>query len=560
MSLAPDLSPDSWPEPARITAERAERTSPQTVRVVTGRTGLVAATTSPISVLAGVTALRHGGSAADAAVTVALTQIVTALGSFVSFAGTLQLLHHDAATGKTDYLDAGWNSWLGETDPASIPTCDLYPLPFRKAATLGAEGRKTLVPGFVAGIEATHQRFGRLPFASLVQPAIAYAERGIALSPRLASAVSSRGKYLERTPEGRAFLQQSAGDRFVQRDLARTLRAVADEGAAYMYTGEWAREYVEAIQRDGGRASIDDMARYRPTWESPQHTVFHGNAIVVGGSSNGSRVLEALNLAEALGLDTARPYFEDPHSLRTLARILRVTVADSISRDAWLDWKRRQGLSLDPAARTTPAYARALAAALGELPHDDSAPSSPPPHSAAVVAIDADGNIAVLAHTINTMPWGSTGIVVGGIPISDAAGFQQRTLAALAPGARVPAGMAPLIAFRGDRPVLALATIGSSLVPETLRLAIGALANRLDLATLCAAPAVLESWERGTVPIPDGAYPRDFLDRLEAPVAVKAREQVAYTRGTAAIAVLDPETKAAEAAEVPGVSSVAAAL
>src|SRR5580704_3754358 len=557
----PDLSPDSWLDSERVAAERADAVSPRHARVVTGRNGLVAATTSPVAVLAGVHALRHGGSAADAAATVALTQIVTSLGSFVSFAGTLQLLHHDASTGKTDYLDAGWSTWLGETDPSSIPTCDLHPLPFRKAATTGAEGRKTLVPGFMAGLEAFHQRLGRLSFAALFQPAIAYAERGIALSPRLASCFSSRGKYLERTPEGRAFVQQcggdspSVGDRFVQRDLARTLRAVADEGAAYLYTGAWARRYVEAIQREGGRASIDDMARYLPGWEAPRRTAFHGNTIVVGGASNATRVLEALNLAEALHVDTAGPYFEDPRALHALARILRVTSADLVSSNAWLDWKRARGLTLDPTAHITPDYARALAAALGD---------SPPSHSATVVAVDAEGNVAVLAHTINTMPWGSTGIVVGGLPISDAAGFQQRTLAALAPGARVPAGMAPLIAFRDDRPVLALASIGSSLVPETVRLAIGALANRRDLATLCAAPPLLESWEpaHGTIPIPDGAYRREFLDQLEAaaiPFALKPRAHVAYTRGTAAIAMLDPETNTCTAAEVPGVSSIAAA-
>ncbi len=132
-------------------------------RVVEGKSGLVVATMSPIAVNAGMEALRQGGTAADAAATVALTQITTALGSYVSYAGILQLVYYDAKSGKVSTMNAGWNSYLGETDPKSIPVDDLGPLAFGTKPTEGAEGRKTLVPGFMAGIEQMHKRFGRLP-------------------------------------------------------------------------------------------------------------------------------------------------------------------------------------------------------------------------------------------------------------------------------------------------------------------------------------------------------------------------------------------------------------
>ncbi len=200
---------------------------PKEARSIEGKSGLVAATLSPIAVLSGVEALRHGGSASDAAATVALPQIATALGSYVSYAGTLQLLYYEARSGRVYSLNAGW------------------PLPFAGAATEGPEGRKTLVPGFMAGLEAMHQRFGELPFQALLQPAIYYAENGVTLSPMLASYFPNRGKYLSRTPDGQAFLNQAGGlspkpgDVFIQKDLAETLRAVAELGSSYMYTGEW---------------------------------------------------------------------------------------------------------------------------------------------------------------------------------------------------------------------------------------------------------------------------------------------------------------------------------
>lgn len=95
-----------------------------------------------------------------------------------------------------------------------------------------------MVPGFMAGIEAMHQRFGRSPFSTLFQPAIAYAENGLAIPPLFANYFSTYGGFLARTAEGRAFEQQAGrpvpktGDRFVQTDLAKTLRAVAQYGAS----------------------------------------------------------------------------------------------------------------------------------------------------------------------------------------------------------------------------------------------------------------------------------------------------------------------------------------
>ena len=75
-----------------------------------------------------------------------------------------------------------------------------------------------------------------------------------------------------------------------------------------------------------------------------------------------------------------------------------------------------------------------------------------PRHSNAVVVIDKEGNIAAITHTINSVIWGDTGIVVGGIPIPDSAGFQQARLATIKPGDRVPNEMVQTIVFPGDTP------------------------------------------------------------------------------------------------------------
>ena len=194
MAIAADLSPAKWPAADKAQAESREQTVfPPNAQAIEGH-ALVTATLSPIALRAGIEALKQGGTAADAAATIALTQITTALGSYVSYAGILQLVYYDSHTQKLYSLDAGWNSYLDETKPATIPMNDAAP---------GAEGRKTLVPGFMAGIEAMHKRFGRLPFKSLFQPAIWYAENGITV-------LAAAGELLSHAAASRAHARRPA--------------------------------------------------------------------------------------------------------------------------------------------------------------------------------------------------------------------------------------------------------------------------------------------------------------------------------------------------------------
>jgi len=568
LGQGPDLSPRNWQPDERALAEQSEMTPwPKQAKLVEGKLGLVAATLSPIAVLAGVEALRQGGNASDAAATVALTQIATALGSYVSYAGTFNLLYYEEKSARVYSLTAGWNTWRGETDPMTIPVCDIRPLPFAKNPTDGAEGRKTLVPGFMAGLEAMHRRFGQLPFATLFQPAIAYADEGLRLSPLLAMYFSWRGNYLNRTTEGRAFLNQAgsstpkAGDLFVQTDLAKTLRAVAEQGSSYMYTGEWGQQFVRAIQREGGKATLEDMQRYRPVWEEPLSTMFLDNMVYSSGKSSdgGCRLLVALNVAEVLQLEKRGPYFHDPVAFRALSSILRATNTQ---------WKPPERLSFLPADRLIKSRARAIASALGQFP--DREPPSATDHSDSVVVADGFGNIACVVHTINTNPWGTTGIVVGGIPISDAAGFQQSRLAAVAPGSGVCVGTAPSIAIRERKPILAIAAIGSSHVPETARLLVGTLANRLDPLAIMSAPPLLDNLEprspldgvtlaQRPIWVPEGAYDSNFLDHLLASgVNLKQKSKQEAWRGTAVMVTSDPHNGRLLSVETPGVYGFAA--
>jgi gamma-glutamyltranspeptidase/glutathione hydrolase len=188
------------------------------------------------------------------------------------------------------------------------------------------------------------------------------------------------------------------------------------------------------------------------------------------------------------------------------------------------------------------------------------------PHTASVVVVDAEGNIASLVHSANTPAWGSTGLVVGGVPIPDAAGLNAMRFPTVKPGERIPHDLAPLITFKGGRPTLAVATVGSSNVHETVKVILESLVTGEDSLAALAAPPLLMSGSQpqpGAAPIltlqvPAGAYSAELVAQLRAQ-AIVVKEctaaEAATLRGTAAVARINGG--APETAEVPGMVNFA---
>ena len=390
------------------------------------------------------------------------------------------------------------------------------------------------------------------------------------VNPELAGCFTIRREFLGRTPEGRQFLRQAGndlprqGDHFMQSELAATLRAVATQGSKYMYTGPWGQAFVQTVRREGGKVTDRDMASYRVVWSEPRSTTFVGHKVFTAGppSLSAYNILPALNLAEELNLQKPPPYWTNPMALRDLHRI-----GDVIDEAPQLDAKvaaflRGKGIDIAPDAQLGKSYAKAVAPLLDQLQVQA---RNAPRHSNAVVVVDKEGNIAAITHTINSVIWGGTGIVVGGVPIPDSAGFQQARLAAIKPGDRVPNEMVQTIVFTGGKPLMATAAIGSSGMLETIKLVVTVVGQRQDLATVQAAPPLIYNFllarpgqsvfQRGLV-IPDGAYSADFVKNLEAH-KVKVTKIPSATanglRGTVVAVKLDAATGERQTVETPGV-------
>ncbi len=548
----------------------AQRWDPEKTQIATGNDGVISATGSPIAVQAGLQALKQGGNAADAAATVALTQIIRHLGALVSYSGIMTLLYYDAKTAKVYSLDAGYNSYQNETDPRTIPVNDLGPLNFgRKPTVGGARGRETLVPGFMAGIQAMHDRFGKLPFSVLFEPAIWYAKNGVTISSIMAGMFRLRERSLSKSIEGRHFLHQAGdalpkpGDRFVQPELARTLSAVAANGAGYMYTGEWGKAFVAAVQNAGGKVTIDDLRDYRATWTEPYEDDVFSHTVYVNGPPNNTvyQVLTGLNLAAALKLNQRAPYWSDSVTFRDLTRICAFVSDAPQFAPVTAFFLRSKGIDVSSQAQRTKAFAASVAPLLNQLfAHT---PGTGPHHSDSLVVVDKDGDVAAITHTSNAVFWGDTGIVVGGIPLPDAAGFQQERLAQLRPGDRLPNEIACTLTFEGSKPVLATAPIGSALVPETIKTIFGVIGQNQALTNLIAQPPLLTNFRVSSAPlserpvaIPADVYDPRFLTELKA-LGVTLTQVPAGTalalRGVLSIVSIDPATGQAFSPEVPGI-------
>lgn len=467
---------------------------------ITAAHGMVVTTTGRGAAAAGVETLRKGGNAMDAAMTAVLLQPCLAAGSYVSYAGIINVVYFEAASGKVFNLNGGFNTVLGETEPLTIPGINTATLAVAKLESFDSapSGRTALVPGFFSGVEAAQRRFGKRRFADVIAPAIRCAELGFVLSPELAGVMKMREAVLRRLPETRAIFTKNealytAGETFRQPALATTLRAVVKHGVMpYLYRGDWANALVEAVRRDGGKMTRADLETYQPTWIEPVHTRFNGFDVYAHGlpSMGGVNLIQSLNLTTAAGLLTHPSYRESPLTFfwqLQFAKVGNLLAAPGVAPQ----FEKALGFDLTPQARLKPETAAKLWKLLeaGQMPSIPAPRATQTAHSDAVVAVDAAGNMAAVVHTINTVNWGSTGIFVGGISIPDSAAFQQPAIAAIAPGSRLPDLTNPGVALKDGTPALAFSAIGAGIDVRTLGALVDVLGHGMTPEQAIASPA-----------------------------------------------------------------------
>ena len=313
----------SLADPPQRPADTPKATPPQRPADTPGyRHGAVVAV-SPPAVDVGLAILRKGGTAADAAVAVALAMAVTypAAGN-IGGGGFMTIVPPAAAKREPVVID------YRETAPALATADMLKDENWYSARAVG-------VPGTVRGLALAHAQFGKLPWAEVVEPAVRLARDGFALSASLADSlnrvVASSADFPELVrvlgkDQGRGKWQ--AGDRLKQPDLAATLARLAQHGPDEFYTGRTA-ELIEAkMKRDGGLIRRGDLADYRAKLRQPIRGDYRGYEIIAPPppSSGGICLVQMLNMLAEHDLAKLGP--RSPETVHLCAEVMRRAFCD----------------------------------------------------------------------------------------------------------------------------------------------------------------------------------------------------------------------------------------
>lgn len=256
----------------------------------------------PLATDVGVAVLKAGGNAVDAAIAVAFALAVTHPSAGNLGGGGFLLLRQ--SNGEAAFLD------FREMAPGAAAR-DMY-LDAQGNATRDSRAgwRAAGVPGTVRGLELAHRKFGSKPWAELIRPAIALAEKGVVLSWAEARSICAARELLEEFAESRRiFLKGGAcrepDERLVQPELAAVLKRIAREGAKDFYEGTTARILAEESAKHGGLITLDDLRAYRAVERAPLRGSYKGYDILTAPppSSGGIGLLQMLAMLEGTGYE-----------------------------------------------------------------------------------------------------------------------------------------------------------------------------------------------------------------------------------------------------------------
>jgi gamma-glutamyltranspeptidase/glutathione hydrolase len=480
-------------------------------RPAEGKRGMVSSA-HPLATEAGLEILEAGGNAFDAAVAVAATlNVVEPMMSGVGGFGVILL--YDAQKGTTRCLDASGRF------PAAVDA-DLFraPTPNYLENRKGAKAVST--PGNANAWEGLAREYGKLPWARLLAPAIKLAEEGFVITPNTARHIQS--EFPSFPDHARSFYGKDgkplqAGERLVQKDLARSLRLLATQGAKVLHGGELGAAIDKAMRQAGGFLRLEDLKDNRPEWWEPIGIDYRGHKVIATPLPN-----NAWNGLLRLGImsrfDLAKLGHNSAAYLHTFAEATKFAYAARLQHAGDRD---RNPPPLDrllsekhwalEAARIQPKKALPL-----EVP---AGPPQPEEHTTHFVVADAQGNVVNSTQTLG-MLFGSKVMAPGtGIWLNNSMAYcvfepKGNPLDAL-PGKRKLAGFCPLLVLKGGKPWLAVGSPGGHTIVQTVpQIVINVVDFHLDVQQAIAAPRL--SFVEPDITAVDEGVPEGVRKQLEA--------------------------------------------
>ncbi|HHS7811798.1 gamma-glutamyltransferase [Pseudomonas jessenii] len=452
----------------------------------------MAAAANPLAAEAGREMLRKGGSAIDAAIAMqAVLTLVEPQSSGIG--GGAMIVLWDGKQVRT--YDGRETAPAGATEKLFLQA-DGKPMPFPQAQ-IG--GRSVGTPGVLRALEMAHTQHGRLPWATLFEPAIKLAEQGFAISPRLHSLLES-DPVIRKSPDMAAYFLnrdgsvKAVGTRLQNPALAAVLKRIANEGPDALYKGPIAEEIVAKVQghANPGSLSLNDLQRYRAKERAPLCTDYKRWQIcgMPPPSSGGIAVAQILGTLQALesrdprlSLTPLKPVKTnkpagiepDPQAVHLIAEAERLAYADRAQYVADTDF-----VPVPVKGLVDPGYLASRASLIGERSMGSAQPGTPPGVQVAyapdrsplristsqVVAVDDLGGAVSMTTTIEAA-FGSHLMVQGFLLNNQMTDFSfipeengQKVANRVEPGKRPRSSMAPTLIFDRNSGEF-LASVGS---------------------------------------------------------------------------------------------------
>jgi gamma-glutamyltranspeptidase/glutathione hydrolase len=502
----------------------------------------------PLTAQAGGRVLEEGGNAVDACVAAAFAGAVAESFLTSPAAGGFMLVHRarERTARLADFFVAAPGLGLARHRSGEMEAIDVGFGDSETTQPFLIGPASVAVPGAVAGLEAVHRRFGRLPWRVLLEPAIEMARGGVELTRAQAHIhglldpilrFSDEGKKIYSSPSGARLV---AGDTLRLPDLADTFEAIARRGSAAIYKGERARATVATVREGGGDLTLADLASYRVIWRRPVRASFAGHEVLSNPPPSAGGVLIAYGLA-LLDRLPAGPS-GSAEAVAAIAEVMREqgrARGGSFVRDL-----HRGGLAgklLSPAS---------LRSARRRIERHLAGAHEPAPFGGTthVSVIDGEGNAAALSTSTGS---GSGVFVPGtGIYLNNMLGeFDLVGGTTPRPGIRLTSMMAPTIALARDgSPRLVVGSAGSArLRGAIMQIVVNVLRHGLGVEDAIGAPRVHVDEPHVHC---EGGHDPEELDKLAARGydVVRWRRRNLFFGGAAAVEVL-PDGAAAAAGD-----------
>ena len=522
--ISPIAQSKLLPKPATNASQSAANrydSSNDIFHPVYGKNGMVASEQG-LATQVGLDILKQGGNAIDAAVAVGFALAVV-LPNAGNIGGGGFMVLHDDKTGKDVAID------FREIAPAKASR-DMYldnqgnVIDGKSLFTHDASG----VPGTVAGMEYALKKWGTMPLSKVLEPAIKLADKGFIVSDVLAQTLKEEKSTLGKWSASKAIFFKNgeplkSGDLLVQKDLAKSLRLIAKQGAKAFYQGEIATKIAKEMQSHGGTMTLEDLKAYKVVERQPIIGDYRGYKVVTmpPPSSGGVHLIEILNMLEHYpikedGVNSAK-------NIHHMAESMKLAYADRSEYLGDPDF-----VKIPVTGLTSKAYANELVKTIDDNKARLSStikPGKPQPYESDQTThfsvMDKAGNAVAVTYTLN-LNFGSgivaagTGILLNnemddfsvkpGVP--NAFGLVGGAANAIEAKKRPLSSMTPTIVMKNNKPWLVTGSPGGArIITTVLQSVVNTIDHEMNPAEAIITPRVHHQWLPDELRVEEGISP-----------------------------------------------------